>query len=183
METRSDRVEAATLVAADRLRGRETRPAAGLDQAPHGFRAHLAREVHAERFIERLPDGYKTELRERGAGLSVGQKQLISFARALAHDPRVLILDEATSSIDTETEILIRDAVERLMQGRTSLVIAHRLSTIQSVDKIIVMHKGEIREVGSHQDLLAERGLYWRLYQLQFYQDFKRTFAESLAED
>jgi ATP-binding cassette subfamily B protein len=142
-----------------------------------------AREVHAERFIERLPDGYKTELRERGAGLSVGQKQLISFARALAHDPRVLILDEATSSIDTETEILIRDAVERLMQGRTSIVIAHRLSTIQSVDKIIVMHKGEIREVGSHQDLLAERGLYWRLYQLQFYQDFKRTFAESLADD
>jgi ATP-binding cassette subfamily B protein len=142
-----------------------------------------AREVHADRFIEKMPEGFRTELRERGAGLSVGQKQLISFARALAFDPRVLILDEATSSIDTETEILIRDAVERLMQGRTSLVIAHRLSTIQSVDKIIVMHKGEIREVGSHQDLLAQRGLYWRLYQLQFYQDFKRTFAESLADD
>jgi ATP-binding cassette subfamily B protein len=108
---------------------------------------------------------------------------LISFARALAFDPRVLILDEATSSIDTETEILIRDAVERLMEGRTSLVIAHRLSTIQSVDKIIVMHKGEIRETGTHQDLLAERGLYWRLYQLQFYQDYKRTFAESVADD
>jgi ATP-binding cassette subfamily B protein len=142
-----------------------------------------AREVHADPFIRRLPDAYRTELRERGAGLSVGQKQLISFARALAFDPRVLILDEATSSIDTETEILIRDAVERLMQGRTSLVIAHRLSTIQSVDKIIVMHKGEIREVGSHQVLLAQRGLYWRLYQLQFYQDFKRTLAESVAED
>ena len=144
---------------------------------------HAAREVHADDFIRRLPDGYKTELRERGAGLSVGQKQLISFARALAFDPCILILDEATSSIDTETEILIRDAVERLMQGRTSLVVAHRLSTIQSVDKIIVMHKGEIREVGAHQELLAEHGLYWRLYQLQFYQDFKRTLTESLADD
>jgi ATP-binding cassette, subfamily B, multidrug efflux pump len=142
-----------------------------------------AREVHADPFISRLPEGYQTELRERGAGLSVGQKQLISFARALAFDPRILILDEATSSIDTETEILIRDAVERLMKGRTALVIAHRLSTIQSVDKIIVMHKGEIREVGTHQDLLAERGLYWRLYQLQFYHDYKRSFAESVADD
>jgi ATP-binding cassette, subfamily B, multidrug efflux pump len=144
---------------------------------------HAAREVHAADFIERLPEGYHAELRERGAGLSVGQKQLISFARALAFDPRVLILDEATSSIDTETEILIRDAVERLMEGRTSLVIAHRLSTIQSVDKIIVMHKGEIREVGTHQDLLGERGFYWRLYQLQFYQDAKRMLSESLADD
>jgi len=142
-----------------------------------------SRQVHADQFVRRLPEGYAAELRERGAGLSVGQKQLISFARALAFDPRVLILDEATSSIDTETEILIRDAVERLMEGRTSLVIAHRLSTIQSVDKIIVMHKGEIRETGTHQDLLAERGLYWRLYQLQFYQDYKRTFAESVADD
>ena len=142
-----------------------------------------ARQVHADTFIRRLPEQYGAELRERGAGLSVGQKQLISFARALAFDPRVLILDEATSSIDTETEILIRDAVERVMEGRTSLVIAHRLSTIQSVDKIIVMHKGEIRETGTHQDLLAERGLYWRLYQLQFYQDYKRTFAESVADD
>jgi ATP-binding cassette, subfamily B, multidrug efflux pump len=144
---------------------------------------HAAREVHAADFIERLPEGYHTELRERGAGLSVGQKQLISFARALAFDPRVLILDEATSSIDTETEIFIRDAVERLMEGRTALVIAHRLSTIQSVDKIIVMHKGEIREVGTHQDLLTERGLYWRLYQLQFYQDAKRMLNESVADD
>jgi ATP-binding cassette subfamily B protein len=142
-----------------------------------------AREVHAAKFIERLPEGYHTELRERGAGLSVGQKQLISFARALAFDPRVLILDEATSSIDTETEILIRDAVERLMEGRTSLVIAHRLSTIQSVDKIIVMHKGEIREMGNHQALLQERGFYWRLYQLQFYEDAKRMLAESIADD
>ncbi|MBI3654502.1 MAG: ABC transporter ATP-binding protein [Acidobacteria bacterium] len=142
-----------------------------------------SKEVHADPFIQRLTDGYQTEVRERGAGLSVGQKQLISFARALAHDPRVLILDEATSSIDTETELLIKDAVERLMEGRTSLVIAHRLSTIQSVDKIIVMHKGEIREQGTHQELLNERGLYWRLYQLQFYQDFKQEFAESVADD
>jgi ATP-binding cassette subfamily B protein len=142
-----------------------------------------AAQVHADTFIRRLPEQYSSELRERGAGLSVGQKQLISFARALAFDPRVLILDEATSSIDTETELLIRDAVERLMEGRTSLVIAHRLSTIQSVDKIIVMHKGEIRETGTHQDLLAQRGLYWRLYQLQFYQDYKKTFAESVADD
>jgi ATP-binding cassette subfamily B protein len=142
-----------------------------------------AREVHADTFISRLTEGYGTELKERGAGLSVGQKQLISFARALAFDPRVLILDEATSSIDTETEILIRDAVERLMEGRTSLVVAHRLSTIQSVDKIVVMHKGEIREVGDHQELLARRGLYWRLYQLQFYQDFKRSLQESVADD
>jgi ATP-binding cassette, subfamily B, multidrug efflux pump len=142
-----------------------------------------ATQVHADPFIQRLPETYGAELRERGAGLSVGQKQLISFARALAFDPSVLILDEATSSIDTETEILIRDAVERLMEGRTSLVVAHRLSTIQSVDKIIVMHKGEIRESGRHQDLLAQRGLYWRLYQLQFYQDYKRTFADSVADD
>jgi ATP-binding cassette, subfamily B, multidrug efflux pump len=141
-----------------------------------------AREVHADKFVSRLAGEYSAELRERGAGLSVGQKQLISFARALAFDPRVLILDEATSSIDTETEILIRDAVERLMAGRTSIVIAHRLSTIQSVDKIVVMHKGEIREKGTHQELLAQRGLYWRLYQLQFYQDYKSTFAESVAD-
>jgi ATP-binding cassette subfamily B multidrug efflux pump len=127
-----------------------------------------AREVHADDFIRKLPGGYAAPLHERGAGLSVGQKQLISFARALAFDPRVLILDEATSSIDTETETLIRNAVERLMKGRTSLVIAHRLSTIQSADKIIVIHKGHVREVGTHQQLLAERGLYWRLYQLQF---------------
>jgi ATP-binding cassette, subfamily B, multidrug efflux pump len=142
-----------------------------------------SKEVHADAFIKRLPEAYQTEVRERGAGLSVGQKQLISFARALAHDPCVLILDEATSSIDTETEILIKDAVERLMEGRTSLVVAHRLSTIQSVDKIVVMHKGEIREQGTHQELLNQRGLYWRLYQLQFYQDFKQEFAESVADD
>jgi ATP-binding cassette subfamily B multidrug efflux pump len=127
-----------------------------------------ASEVHADRFIRRLPDAYQSEVRERGAGLSVGQKQLISFARALAFDPALLILDEATSSIDTETEQLIQQAIERVMRGRTSLVVAHRLSTIQRADRIIVMHHGEIREQGSHQQLLAERGLYWRLYKLQY---------------
>lgn len=127
-----------------------------------------AREVQADRFIERLPGGYKAEVRERGAGLSVGQKQLISFARALAFDPAILILDEATSSIDTETEQLIQKAIERVMRGRTSLVIAHRLSTIQNADRIIVLHHGQIREQGTHQELLARRGLYWRLYRLQY---------------
>jgi ATP-binding cassette subfamily B protein len=124
--------------------------------------------VHAHRFIESLPEGYQTEVKERGATLSVGQKQLLSFARALAHDPRVLILDEATSSIDTETEALIQGALKVLLKGRTAIVIAHRLSTIQNVDEILVLHKGRIRERGTHQALLAERGLYWRLYQLQY---------------
>ena len=128
-----------------------------------------ARQVNADAFIKKLSDGYATELNERGAGISVGQKQLISFARALAFDPRILILDEATSSIDTETEGLIHDAVKKLMAGRTSLVIAHRLSTVQDVDKIIVLHKGEIRESGTHQELLRQRGLYWLLNQLSFY--------------
>ncbi|HEX8707167.1 MAG TPA: ABC transporter ATP-binding protein [Pyrinomonadaceae bacterium] len=127
-----------------------------------------AGEVHADRFIRRLHEGYKTEVRERGAGLSVGQKQLISFARALAFDPALLILDEATSSIDTETEQLIQQAIERVMRHRTSLVVAHRLSTVQRADRIIVLHHGEIREQGSHQELLAGRGLYWRLYKLQY---------------
>jgi ATP-binding cassette, subfamily B, multidrug efflux pump len=127
-----------------------------------------ARAVHAHRFIEGLPGGYGAEVKERGATLSTGQKQLLSFARALAHDPRVLILDEATSSVDTETEQLIQDALRVLLKGRTAIVIAHRLSTIQNVDEILVMHKGRIRERGTHGALLAERGLYWRLYQLQY---------------
>jgi ATP-binding cassette subfamily B protein len=127
-----------------------------------------AEAVHAHRFIEALPDGYETEVKERGSTLSVGQKQLLSFARALAHDPRVLILDEATSSVDTETEELIQDALRVLLRGRTAIVIAHRLSTVQHVDEILVMHKGRIRERGTHQELLARRGFYWKLYQLQY---------------
>jgi len=127
-----------------------------------------AEAVHAHRFIERLPNGYDTEVKERGATLSVGQKQLLSFARALAHDPRVLILDEATSSVDTETEQLIQDALRVLLRGRTAIVIAHRLSTVQNVDEILVLHKGRIRERGTHQALLARRGVYWKLYELQY---------------
>jgi ATP-binding cassette, subfamily B, multidrug efflux pump len=136
--------------------------------------------VHAHRFIEALPRGYETEVKERGATLSVGQKQLLSFARALAHDPRVLVLDEATSSVDTETEQLIQDALKVLLRGRTAIVIAHRLSTIQNVDEILVLHKGRIRERGTHQTLLAQRGLYWRLYQLQ-YKDQEVGFTGAVA--
>ena len=127
-----------------------------------------ARAVHADRFIERLPDGLASPVAERGATLSVGQKQLLSFARALAFDPRILMLDEATSSVDTETELLIRDALRVLMAGRTTIAIAHRLSTIQDMDKILVLHKGALREAGTHQELLAARGIYYKLYQLQY---------------
>jgi ATP-binding cassette, subfamily B, multidrug efflux pump len=127
-----------------------------------------AEQVNLADFIRSLPGGYKEEVRERGSTLSTGQKQLISFARALAHDPRILILDEATSSVDTETEFHVRDALSRMVEGRTSLVIAHRLSTVQRADKIIVMHKGKVREMGTHQQLLAQRGIYWKLYQLQY---------------
>ena len=138
-----------------------------------------AREIHADEFIQKIDGTYESEVRERGAGLSVGQKQLISFARALAFDPKILILDEATSSIDTETEQLIQQAVERVMAGRTSLVVAHRLSTIQKCDRIIVLHHGELRESGTHNQLLAMRGLYWRLYQLQ-YSDEKLHLSSEL---
>jgi ATP-binding cassette subfamily B protein len=127
-----------------------------------------ARAVHADSFVERLPNGYASAVAERGATLSVGQKQLLSFARALAFDPRVLVLDEATSSIDTETELLIHDALRVLMDGRTTIAIAHRLSTIQDMDKILVMHKGQLRESGTHQELLAGRGLYFKLFELQY---------------
>jgi ATP-binding cassette subfamily B protein len=127
-----------------------------------------AEAVHAGSFVDRLPQRFDTAVAERGATLSVGQKQLLSFARALAFDPQILVLDEATSSVDTETELLIRDALQVLMADRTTLAIAHRLSTIQDMDKILVLHKGELREAGSHQQLLAKRGIYYRLYQLQY---------------
>ena len=140
----------------------------GNEAISHDRVVAAARVVGAHRFIERLPGEYAAEVKERGATLSVGQKQLISFARALAFHPRILILDEATSSVDTETELLIQKAIGKLLQGRTSIVIAHRLSTIQSAAKIIVMHKGEIREMGNHQQLLALGGIYSKLYQLQY---------------
>jgi ATP-binding cassette subfamily B multidrug efflux pump len=127
-----------------------------------------AEEVNLADFIRTLPNGFKEEVRERGSTLSTGQKQLISFARALAHAPKILVLDEATSSVDTETEFRVRDALQRMVEGRTSVVIAHRLSTIQRANKIIVMHRGQLREIGSHQELLAKRGIYYKLYQLQY---------------
>ena len=127
-----------------------------------------ATAVHAHHFIEAMPAGYKSAVAERGSTLSVGQKQLLSFARALAYDPAILVLDEATSSVDTETELLIRDALHVLMAGRTTLAIAHRLSTIQDLDKILVFHKGRLREMGSHQHLLSLRGIYYKLFQLQY---------------
>jgi ATP-binding cassette subfamily B multidrug efflux pump len=127
-----------------------------------------ARHVNADPFIRRLPDGYRTLLGERGASLSTGQKQLLAFARALAHRPRLLVLDEATSSVDTETEQLIQEALHRLLHDQTSIVIAHRLSTIQDADRILVLHRGRLREQGTHRELLALGGLYFKLYQLQY---------------
>lgn len=134
-------------------------------------RAHIvqaARYVNADRFIERLPDGYHHQVAERGAAFSTGQRQLLSFARALAAEPDVLVLDEATASVDTETEMWIQEAIEKIMHDRTSIVIAHRLSTIRSADKILVMHHGRIREEGRHEELLAKKGIYHRLHQLQY---------------
>jgi ATP-binding cassette subfamily B multidrug efflux pump len=127
-----------------------------------------ADDVNLSDFVRTMPNGFKEEVRERGSTLSTGQKQLISFARALAHNPKILILDEATSSVDTETEFRVREALSRMVEGRTSVVIAHRLSTVQRADKIIVMHKSRLREMGTHQELLAQRGIYWKLYQLQY---------------
>jgi ATP-binding cassette, subfamily B, multidrug efflux pump len=140
--------------------GREEISAAEVERA--------ARYVNADRFVRRLPRGYAEQLRERGSNLSAGQRQLLSFARALAYNPTILILDEATSSVDPETELLIQDALTKLMAGRTTLVIAHRLSTIQNADRILVMHKGQLREMGTHQELVERRGIYWRLYRLQY---------------
>ncbi|MEJ2245015.1 MAG: ABC transporter ATP-binding protein [Acidobacteriota bacterium] len=127
-----------------------------------------AETVHAAEFIQKLDRRYAAEIGERGSSLSVGQKQLLAFARALAYDPKILVLDEATSSIDTETELLIRDALEKLLKGRTSIIIAHRLSTVQNADRIIVLHRGRIRETGTHQELLHQKGIYWKLFQLQY---------------
>jgi ABC-type multidrug transport system fused ATPase/permease subunit len=127
-----------------------------------------ARRAHIAGFVERLPNGFREEVQERGSTLSQGQRQLLSFARALAFDPEILILDEATSSVDTATELLIQDALRELLKNRTALIIAHRLSTIKSADRILVIHKGEIWEQGTHTELLAQGGLYARLYDLQY---------------
>ncbi|MGA2570141.1 MAG: ABC transporter ATP-binding protein [Terracidiphilus sp.] len=140
----------------------------GNDKIAADTMRRAARDVNVLDFIESLPRGFDEPVRERGSSLSTGQKQLVNFARALAYNPRILILDEATSSVDTDTEIRIRSALERMVEGRTSVLIAHRLSTVQRADTILVMHKGQLREMGSHQELLAHRGLYWKLYQLQY---------------
>jgi ATP-binding cassette subfamily B protein len=140
----------------------------GTDRIRDEHVEQAAEDVNLADFIRALPKGFDEEVRERGSTLSTGQKQLISFARALAHEPKILILDEATSSVDTETEFKVRDALSRMVEGRTSLIIAHRLSTVQRADKIIVMHKGQVREMGTHQELLAQRGIYYKLYQLQY---------------
>ena len=163
-----------------------TRPALDLDPTlgdEHGIPANPhALDRTAPLLGARLPGGMDAEVKERGATFSTGEKQLLAFARALAFDPRILVLDEATSSVDTNTELLIQDALHRLMSGRTSVVIAHRLSTIQDVDKIVVLHKGQIREQGSHQELLAAKGIYSRLYQLQ-YQAQERATRGAAAGD
>jgi len=152
----------------------------GTDRIQDEHVAKAAEDVNLGDFIRALPKGFQEEVRERGSTLSTGQKQLISFARALAHEPKILILDEATSSVDTETEFKVRDALSRMVEGRTSLIIAHRLSTVQRADKIIVMHKGQLREMGTHQELLAQRGIYFKLYQLQ-YKDQELNVARSPA--
>ncbi|MGA3131836.1 MAG: ABC transporter ATP-binding protein [Terracidiphilus sp.] len=140
----------------------------GNDEISDAAMRRAARDVNVLDFIDCLPHGFDETVRERGNSLSTGQKQLINFARALAYNPRILILDEATSSVDTDTELRIRSALERMVEGRTSVLIAHRLSTVQRAETILVMHKGQLREMGSHQELLAQRGLYWKLYQLQY---------------
>jgi ATP-binding cassette subfamily B protein len=141
-----------------------------------------ARDVNVLDFIESLPHQFDEPVQERGNSLSTGQKQLINFARALAYNPRILILDEATSSVDTDTELRIRGALERMVEGRTSVLIAHRLSTIQQADEILVMHKGQLREMGTHQELLAKRGLYWKLYQLQYKDQETNGLTASVRE-
>ena len=140
----------------------------GAEDASQSVIEEAARTVHLEEFVRRLPGGYAEQVSERGVNFSVGERQLISFARALAKRPAILLLDEATANVDTETEALVQDAVHHLIEGKTSIVVAHRLSTIRDVDRIYVLHHGEVVEVGSHDSLLETRGLYWRLYQLQY---------------
>jgi ATP-binding cassette subfamily B protein len=140
----------------------------GTEDVDSASAEHALREVGLGPFLDSQPQGLGTPVTERGGTLSVGQRQLVSFARALAHNPQFLILDEATSSVDTKTELMIREALNRLLEGRTAIVIAHRLSTIQHAHRILVFHKGKLREQGSHQELLAVRGIYYRLYQLQY---------------
>ncbi|MCS6924956.1 MAG: ABC transporter ATP-binding protein/permease [Candidatus Binatia bacterium] len=150
------------------------------DLAPQDLE-RVARSVNADRFIRALPRGYAEPLRERGSNLSAGQRQLLSFARVLAYDPAILVLDEATSSVDAETEMLIQDALAKLMAGRTTLIIAHRLSTVQNADRIVVMHKGQLREMGTHQELLARQGIYWRLYRLQYRETQEQHFRPATS--
>ncbi len=140
----------------------------GTDAVSRDAAESALREVGLGPFLDSLPRGLDTVVSERGSTFSVGQRQLVSFARALAHNPQFLILDEATSSVDTRTEMMIREALNRLLTGRTAIVIAHRLSTIQNADRILVFHKGRLREQGTHQQLLVQRGIYYRLYQLQY---------------
>ncbi|HEY2920598.1 MAG TPA: ATP-binding cassette domain-containing protein, partial [Candidatus Binatia bacterium] len=142
-----------------------------------------AQLANADRFIRTLPDGYHAHVRERGSNFSAGQRQLLSLARVLVYQPEILVMDEATSSVDTETEALIQDALEKVMRDRTCLLIAHRLSTIRNADRIIVLHHGEVREVGSHAELMERRGIYHRLYQLQYErEELKLAVHEDLAK-
>jgi ATP-binding cassette subfamily B protein len=149
------------------------------DSIPDQRVRKAAQDVNLDAFVESLPEGYNSMLRERGSGLSTGQKQLVSFARALVNNPPYLILDEATASVDTDTELKIREALEQMVTGRTSIIIAHRLSTIQRADQILVMHKGTLREKGTHQELLHLHGIYWRLYRLQYKEQEPATPLEA----
>jgi ATP-binding cassette subfamily B multidrug efflux pump len=142
--------------------------ALGNNKVPLAKVEAAARSANAENFIRRLPEGFNARVRERGSNFSAGQRQLLSLARVLVFEPEILVMDEATSSVDTETEALIQDALEKVMQKRTCVVIAHRLSTIRNADRIIVLHHGEVREMGSHAELMARGGIYHRLYQLQY---------------
>jgi ABC-type multidrug transport system fused ATPase/permease subunit len=154
----------------------------GNDQISDDDVRRAVASVHADHFIDALPDGLSSRVAERGATFSTGQRQLLSFARALAYQPDVLVLDEATSSVDTDTEQLIQDALHVLMAGRTTIAIAHRLSTVQDMDTILLFHKARLREQGSHQKLLAQRGLYHTLYQLQYQEQEAGPVAKESAE-